>query len=107
MTNYAPADARMTLLFQKRKVVGPAPQRGMVLNDSNGCYVLDLLPYYRIEFDTDIPGETVCYLEPFSEREGTTSAGDTDLPFPYAYPIKAIEIVDGQPSDVFRFYTGV
>ncbi len=105
MTNYAPSDARMTLLFQKRRVNGPQ-QNGMLFENGN-VYILDLLPYYRIEFDSDMAGEHISFFEPFSDREGSTSAADTDLPNPYSYPIKAIEIVDSQPSDVFKFGIGV
>ena len=105
MTNYRPSDARITLLFQKRRVNGPQ-QNGITLGDGK-VYVLELLPYYRIKFDVDVAGEPLSYLEPFSEREGSISAGDTDLPLPYTYPIEAIEIVDAQPSEVFKFNTGV
>ncbi len=105
--NYDPATARVTWLFQKRTVPGPTPQHGMNLG-GNKAHVLDILPYYRIEFDTDLPGEPTVFYEPFSEREGTTSGADTNLPSPYAYPIKGIEILESQPNiDVFGFNLGV
>jgi hypothetical protein len=100
--NYDPAAARVTWLFQRRRVSGTAPKHGMALTGGYAVFVLDPLPYYRVEFDTDLPGEGVVYYEPFSEREGSTNSSDSSLPVPYTYPIRAIEIVDSQPNiDLF------
>ena len=82
MANYAPADARATLLFSRRRT--PAGD------------LFDQLKFMRITFDADVPGEAESYWQPIS----AVSAYTDSLGNPFnGIPISNFEILDGSPKD--------
>lgn len=98
MANYDPATARIIVLLSRRSV------RPAILPETqaNGGYVYDLLPYYKIYYDVDTPGEKRAVYEMWSDSMWTTWAGST-RDYATRPPIAGFEIVEQQPnSDVFK-----
>ena len=95
MTNYNPADRRITMMFL-RKRVRPGTD--------DGAFRYELLKYVKIQDNVDLPGEPVTYFEPISHIIGASGDGVGSGAIISWFPdVAQIEILDAHPSEVTRF----